>query len=85
MHIPVKVATNFDYDNIRHHQPHVHVQYQESNAVFSIKTGEIITGKIPNKCQKLIQAWIEIHKEELIANWDLAINGERVFKIRPLE
>jgi len=33
---------------------------------------------------KLVQARIEIHKEELIANWHLAINGEQVFKINAL-
>jgi hypothetical protein len=34
---------------------------------------------------KLVQAWIEIHKEDLMADWDLAINGENVFKIDPLK
>lgn len=34
---------------------------------------------------KLVQAWIEIHKDELIANWELAINGQQVFKIEPLK
>lgn len=34
---------------------------------------------------KLIQAWIEIHQDELMANWDLAIQGESIFKIDPLK
>ena len=34
---------------------------------------------------KLVQAWIEINKEDLMADWDLAINGENVFKIDPLK
>ena len=33
---------------------------------------------------KLVQAWIEIHQEELMADWELAIRGENVFKIEPL-
>lgn len=33
---------------------------------------------------RLIQAWIEIHREELMADWQLAVNGEEVFKIDPL-
>jgi hypothetical protein len=33
---------------------------------------------------KLVQAWIEIHQEELLANWKLASNGEAVFCIDPL-
>ena len=75
----------FNYDNKKHHKPHIHAQYQENNAVFEIETGEILTGDIPNRCKKLVQAWIEIHKDELHANWDLAVNGERVFKIKPLD
>jgi hypothetical protein len=34
---------------------------------------------------KLVQAWIEIHKEELLANWELALNGQEAFKIEPLK
>jgi hypothetical protein len=34
---------------------------------------------------KLVEAWIEIHKEDLLANWDLAVNGQEVFKIEPLK
>ncbi len=32
-----------------------------------------------------IQAWIEIHKDELIADWELAVNGQEIFKIDPLK
>jgi hypothetical protein len=32
-----------------------------------------------------MEMWIEIHKEELLANWELAINGQEVFKIEPLK
>jgi len=34
---------------------------------------------------KLLQAWIELHKEELAADWDLAVNGEQPYKIDPLK
>jgi hypothetical protein len=30
-----------------------------------------------------VQAWIEIHRDELLADWQLAINGTEVFKIEP--
>ena len=75
----------FNYDTQKHHQPHIHAQYQENNAVFAIETGDILTGKIPNRPKRLVQAWIEIHRDELFADWELAINGERVFQIRPLD
>jgi hypothetical protein len=34
---------------------------------------------------KLVQAWLEIHREELMVNWELASSGENVFKIDPLK
>jgi len=34
--------------------------------------------------RKLLEAWILIHNDELMADWELAINGEVIFKIEPL-
>ena len=45
----------------------------------------IIEGDIPKAKQKLVEAWIEIHKEELSANWVLLVRGEQFFKIDPLK
>ena len=39
---------------------------------------------MPNKKMKLIQAWIEIHQEELMADWKLAVEGQQPYKIEPL-
>jgi len=33
---------------------------------------------------KLLQAWVEIHKDELMADWELAVSGEHTYKIDPL-
>lgn len=33
---------------------------------------------------KLVEAWIEIHQDELKADWELAIKGEQLFKIEGL-
>lgn len=72
------------FDNKEHHVPHIHAEYAEKKAVFSIETGQILAGHFPSNKSKLVQAWIEIHKEELIANWQFAVNGDEVFKIEPL-
>ncbi len=72
------------YDNIRHNMPHIHASYNEYDAVFDLQ-GEMIEGKMPNSQKKLIQAWIEIHREELERLWDLLINGKNGFKINPLK
>ena len=74
----------FYLDTQRHNLPHLHIEYQGDNAVISSPEGEIIEGKLPSKKLKLIQAWITIHEEELMANWSLAVKGEPIFKIEPL-
>ena len=68
---------------IDHNPPHFHAFYGENVARFNF-LGDIIEGELPDKQIKLIQAWIELHKNELEANWELAKNSERPFKILPL-
>ena len=74
----------FFFDNKKHHKPHIHAHYAGESAVIDIENGEVLTGKLPNKKTKLVMAWIEIHKEELMANWQLAIEGQSIFQIEPL-
>ena len=73
------------YDNKKHHLPLIHVKYQNDEAVFSIIDGNLIEGKLPKNKIKLVEAWIEIHREDLIADWQLAIEGQQIFKIEPLK
>ena len=67
-----------------HNPPHIHVYYQDDNAIVSIPDGEILSGEIPNRKLRLVQAWVELHSEELMANWKLVTNGELPFKADPL-
>jgi hypothetical protein len=67
-----------------HNPPHIHAVYQGAEAVFRISDAEITEGSIPGKQARLVQAWIEIHREELVANWELCQNGEKPFAIDPL-
>jgi hypothetical protein len=72
-------------DNKKHHRPHIHVKYQDDEVVLAIPDGEVLTGSLrPNK-MKLVQAWIEIHADELMADWELAVAGQSIFKIDPLK
>ncbi|MDD2768292.1 MAG: DUF4160 domain-containing protein [Methylococcus sp.] len=72
-------------DIARHHLPHIHVRYQGVEAAMSIEDGSILDGQLPPKQLKMVQAWIEIHKEELYVDWELAVNGEKPFRIAPLQ
>ncbi len=67
----------------RHHVPHIHVVCAEEEVVLDLN-GEILEGSLKSSKMKLVQAWIEIHKEELVANWKLLSEGERFFQIEPL-
>jgi hypothetical protein len=49
----------------------------------SIESGELLDGEIPGGKLKLVQAWIEIHREDLMADWELSINNELPLKMAP--
>lgn len=75
----------FNFDNKKHHLPHIHAQYAEYTAVISIENGEVLDGALPGSKMKLVQAWMEIHRDELMADWQLALEGNKPFKIEPLK
>jgi hypothetical protein len=68
-----------------HNPPHVHAYYQDEMAAINIENGDILNGTFPSKQLRLVQAWIEIHKDELFADWQLCQNGEKPYKIEPLK
>lgn len=72
------------YDDERHNLPHIHAKYQGQDASFSIIDGSLIAGEIPIAKARLVQAWIEIHREDLQADWELAVDGQVPFPIDPL-
>jgi shikimate kinase len=71
-------------DNRQHKTPHIHVKYQGQEVVVAIPEGDVLEGSISAPKMKLLQAWIEIHKDELMADWELAVSGEHPYKIEPL-
>lgn len=78
------IVLMYYFDNRQHQMPHIHVQYSGEEAVISIPDGNVIEGSIRANKLKLVQAWIEIHREDLMANWELAVNGQQIFRIEPL-
>lgn len=79
------IISMYYLDNRRHHLPHIHARYQGQEAVLSIPEGSILEGDLRSNKIKLVQAWIEIHQDELMADWELASQGEAVFRIDPLK
>lgn len=74
----------FSEPSERHHAPHFHTYYQDNVAVFSILPVEIVAGSMPLRQQRLIEAWAELHQEELLADWKLLQEGKRPAPIDPL-
>lgn len=78
------IVLMYFFDNKKHHQPHIHVKYQGEEAAIAIPDRTVLEGKLKSAKLKLVLAWIEIHQDELMANWELATSGEQIFKIDPL-
>jgi hypothetical protein len=78
------IVSMYFLDNRRHKRPHIHVTYQNDEAVIGIPEGELLEGGLPPGRMRLVQAWIEIHGDELLADWELAASGRHPFKIDPL-
>lgn len=47
--------------------------------------GTVLEGEIPRNKMKLLLAWMEIHHDELEANWKLLSDGDQFFRIAPLQ
>ena len=78
------IVSMYFMDNRRHKRPHVHAKYQGHEVVVSITDGRTLEGKLPPPKMRLLVAWIEIHRDELMADWELAASGEHPFQIEPL-
>jgi hypothetical protein len=61
------------------------VYYGEHKATVDIRTCELLQGNLPRKQAKLVLAWAELHQDELMADWELVMNGEEPLKIQPLQ
>lgn len=79
------IVAMYYLDTKQHKLPHIHVKYGEAEAVYQIPDGDLLEGKLPINKEKLVKAWIEIHREDLMANWQLAVTGNKVFTIDPLK
>lgn len=68
-----------------HNPPHYHAKYGEFIGVINIQTGELIEGELPRRALRLVQDWTELHKSELMKNWQSAqSDNPEFYKIEPL-
>jgi hypothetical protein len=67
-----------------HHLPHFHAYYQDDVAVFTIDPVDLIAGSFPRRQRRFVEAWAELHQDELMNNWRLLQAGQRPLPIAPL-
>lgn len=67
-----------------HHHPHFHVYYQNYAAVYKIEPVERVSGSLPQRQTRLVEAWAELHQGELAENWERLQAGKVPFRIAPL-
>lgn len=73
------------YTGTREHQPpHIHAWYQGTEASFAISDCSLLNGEFPQGKRRLVEAWIELRREELMADWELARLGLDLERIAPL-
>lgn len=67
-----------------HAPPHFHVWYGDFKAIVTINDG-IVKGEMPGRALKLVFEWMEVHKDELLKDWELAQSGKNLNRIEPLK
>ena len=67
-----------------HNPPHFHAEYGEYEVTVDINK-QVISGKFPRRALTLVLEWLDIHKQELLEDWELAQNQKPLKSIKPLE
>ena len=67
-----------------HSPPHFHVENNEYSITVEIETG-VVEGRFPKRALSAVLEWLDIHKNELKTDWQLAIDRKPLNKIEPLE
>ena len=77
----IRITIYFD----DHPPSHFHAEYGEYEAVFSIKDGEMIQGKLPKIAKKLVKKWYKLQQDKILETWEHIQNDELFDKVPPLD
>jgi hypothetical protein len=67
-----------------HGVAHFHAPHGDDEAAIEIATGDILGGSLSPRPLRLVRAWTELHRSELLDAWRKASNGEPPGTIEPL-
>ena len=70
---------------VPHHTPHFHAYYQDEAAVYGLAPVDLISGSLPRRQHRLVEAWAELHEAELLADWQRLQTGQTPLPIEPLK
>jgi hypothetical protein len=68
-----------------HNPPHFHARYGSDRISIRIKDLSIIIGSLPPRALGIVMEWASIHQEELMQNWNRAINYQPLEPVEPLK
>ncbi len=67
-----------------HAPPHFHGEYGGDEALYEIDTLRVYAGNLPRRVHNLVLEWADLHRQELMDEWNKARAGEPLDKIEPL-
>lgn len=67
-----------------HAPPHFHAEYGEHEITVDIESGDV-NGRFPRRALAAVLEWNELHRDELMADWQLAREEQALNRIAPLE
>ena len=67
-----------------HSPPHFHAKYGDFDVTVTIEHG-VVSGEFPKRALAHVLEWLQLHKSELLKNWELAKLRKPLNKIDPLE
>ena len=68
-----------------HEPPHFHAKYAEYEASSDIRNFSLLRGKLPPKALSLVVEWAATHQQELLEDWELAMQHGDLHPIDPLK
>lgn len=66
-----------------HNRPHFHAYYEKKVGIYAVDRIERLAGSLPIRQERLVIAWAEIHRDELVANWNTLQTGRPAARIEP--
>lgn len=67
-----------------HGVPHFHAKYSGQRASFAIEDLRLLEGALPPRVTGLVVEWASLHRAELLADWNLAMDKKPLRPIEPL-